>query len=72
MKISVNGNCNYLNGSNITAKNVADKMNIGYNEGAGLYDAQLAMNAYGVIYNNFNYNTAYRMSWSALKTVYRR
>lgn len=60
--------CNYLNGSNITAKNVADKMNIGYNEGAGLYDAQMAMNAYGVIYNNFNYSTAYRMSWSALKT----
>lgn len=52
----------------ITAKNVADKMNIGYNEGAGLYDAQMAMNAYGVIYNNFNYSTAYRMSWSALKT----
>ena len=60
--------CNYLNGSNITAKNVADKMNIGYDEGAGLYDAQRAMSAYGVIYNNFNYSTVYPMSWSALKT----
>lgn len=43
-------------------------MNIGYNEGAGLYDAQMAMNAYGVIYNNFNNSAVRRMSWSALKT----
>lgn len=60
--------CNYLNGSNKTAKNVADKMHIGYNEGAGLYIAQQAMMAYGVIYNKFNNNAAYRMSWSELKT----
>ena len=51
--------CNYLNGSNITAKNVADEMNIGYEEGAWLYDAQRALNAYGVVYNNYNDSTSY-------------
>lgn len=41
-------------------------MNIGYNEGAGVYNAQQAMKAYGVSYNNLN-DTAYRMSWTELK-----
>lgn len=59
--------CNYLNGTNVTAKNVADKMGIGYNEGGGLYDAQLALSKYGVQYNNV-LDAQNRMSWSNLKT----
>ena len=62
--------CNYLNGTNVTAKNVADKMGIGYNTGGGLYEAQVALSKYGVTYNNYNdsLNAQNRMSWSELKT----
>lgn len=62
--------CNYLNGTNVTAKNVADKMGIGYNTGAGLYEAQAALSRYGVTYNNYNasLNAQNRMSWNELKT----
>lgn len=60
--------CNSFNGSDITAKHVANKMHIGYNESKGVYNSQQAMKAYGVSYNNINGMQLYRMSWSELKT----
>lgn len=59
--------CNYRLGTNITAKNVADRMGIGYNKGADIMDAQIALTSYGVSYNNLNMSTS-RMSWTSLKT----
>lgn len=43
-------------------------MIISYNKNIKLYDVQVAMNEYVVIYNNFNYSTADHMLWPALKT----
>lgn len=59
--------CNYRNGTNITAKNVADTMHIGYNEGAYPYEGQQALKNYGLSYNNF-LNGSTKLSWSTLKT----
>lgn len=59
--------CNYRRGTNITPKAVADKMHIGYHDGANLYKAQQALNRFGVTYNNLNWSAADRMSWASLK-----
>lgn len=60
--------CNYLKDTAVTAKNVADTMGIGYDEGAGLGEAQQALKMYGISYNNLLESTADRMSWSNLQT----
>ena len=59
--------CNYRNGTNITAKNVADKMAKGYNEGAVAEVGQLALQAYGVPYKVLRTGSNL-MSWNTLKT----
>lgn len=59
--------CNYLTGNNITAIEVADEMNIDYEEGAVPYFAQEAMSRYGVRYQNLNEYSTERMSWESLK-----
>ena len=59
--------CNYLMGTNLTAINIADRMGIGYDDGGGLNDAQLALKSYGLLYNNV-LDAQNRMSWSNLKS----
>lgn len=59
--------CNYLNGTNITAKNVADEMNVGYDDGALPEMAQEALSRYMVRYNNINLYASEVMTWESYK-----
>lgn len=56
---------NYLKGSNITAKQVCNKMGIGYNEGGTINDKQKALKKYSINYNHINQST---ISWSKVKS----
>ncbi len=42
---------NYKTGRNLTGKNVADMMGIGYNDGGTIYDMQNALSRYGLSYS---------------------
>lgn len=56
---------NYLKGNNITAKQVCNKMGIGYNEGGTINDKQKALKKYSINYNHINQST---ISWSKVKS----
>lgn len=58
--------CNYLNDTNITAKNVADTMGVSYEGGVRPHVAQQALRTYGISYNNL-LGAVERMSWSNLQ-----
>lgn len=58
---------NYLCGNDITAMEVADDMGIGYNEGASTYEALLALQKFGVGYQNYNDDVNNIMSWELLR-----
>ncbi|MCI8307512.1 MAG: hypothetical protein HFH14_05615 [Lachnospiraceae bacterium] len=60
--------CNYRDGTNISAKNVANRVGIDYNAGANITVAQDALKSYGVNYYNMHANKDIRMSWSSLKS----
>lgn len=59
---------NYRKGTNSTAKEVADAVDVAYDEGAPLGIAHLALNNLGVAYNKYNHDVNNRMSWSSLKS----
>lgn len=58
--------CNYLKGTNITAMEIAEEMNIG-NAGASVYQSQRALNWYGIRYQQINTDINNRMTWTELK-----
>lgn len=59
---------NYRSGTNVTAKNVADQMGIGYNDGGTIAQAQQALKKQGLIYSNKNGDANNIMSWNGVKT----
>lgn len=54
---------NYKTGSSLTAKNVADEMGIGYNEGATTAEEIDALSSYGLSYKS----TTTKIPWNTLK-----
>lgn len=59
--------CNYRKGTNLSASTIADGMNIGYDDGANIYEAQQALKNNGVQYNSVYGNSNTKMPWSVLK-----
>lgn len=59
--------CNYRKGTNLSASTIADGMNIGYGDGANIYEAQQALKNNGVQYNSVYGNSNTKMPWSVLK-----
>lgn len=59
--------CNYRKGTNLSASTIADGMNIGYDDGANIYEAQQALKNHGVQYNSVYGNSNTKMPWSVLK-----
>lgn len=60
--------CNYRNGTNITARNVANKMGIPYDDGGTITEAQVAIQSYGVDYFSIHNDASYPITWSSLRT----
>lgn len=55
---------NYLKGSNVSAANVCDIMNISYNAGGSIIDKQNALKKYGISYNKLRYRT---LNWTEIQ-----
>lgn len=55
---------NYKNNTSITAKNVADKMGIGYNTGASASQTKSALSSYGLSYSITNS----KLAWANVKS----
>lgn len=58
---------NYEKGKNYSATTICDKMNVGYNDGATIGVAQLALQEYGVQYNYLNMDSANILPFADVK-----
>ncbi len=54
---------NYINGTNITAAQICDEMEIGYDDGGTIIDKQTALGNHGITYNNIRYRS---LDWAEI------